>query len=70
MSYGPEGYALAQGEGQGIWFFNGLLTIKAGGDDTRNAFALIECELPLPPKQEPVRAPSCQRQHVGDRTRP
>ncbi len=46
MSYGPEGYALAQGEGQGIWFFNGLLTIKAGGDDTRNAFALIECELP------------------------
>ncbi|MGH4012968.1 MAG: quercetin 2,3-dioxygenase, partial [Pseudonocardiaceae bacterium] len=43
MSFGVEGYAL--GEGEGIWFLNGLLTVKAGGQDTQDAFTLIECEL-------------------------
>ena len=46
MSFGADGYALAQGDGEGLWFFNGLLTVKAGGPDTRDAFTLIEAELP------------------------
>jgi mannose-6-phosphate isomerase-like protein (cupin superfamily) len=45
MSFGTEGYALGDGEGTGIWFLNGLLTVKAGGRETGEAFALIECEL-------------------------
>ena len=46
MTFGAQGYALAHGEGEGLWFFNGLLTVKAGGPDTREAFTLIEAELP------------------------
>ncbi|MBA3367680.1 MAG: quercetin 2,3-dioxygenase [Geodermatophilaceae bacterium] len=46
MSFGPQGYALAGGEGEGLWFFNGLMTVKAGGPDTRDAFTLIEAQLP------------------------
>ena len=30
MTFGDKGYALADGDGQGIWFFNGLYTVKAG----------------------------------------
>jgi len=46
MTFGAQGYALARGEGEGLWFFNGLFTVKAGGPDTREAFTLIEAELP------------------------
>lgn len=46
MTFGTQGYALAHGEGEGLWFFNGLLTVKAGGPDTRDASTLIEAELP------------------------
>lgn len=46
MTFGTQGYALAGGEGEGLWFFNGLMTVKAGGPDTRDAFTLIEAELP------------------------
>ncbi len=46
MTFGAQGYALAHGEGESLWFFNGLLTVKAGGPDTREAFTLIEVELP------------------------
>ncbi len=47
MTFGEQGYALAPGEGDGLWFFNGLFTVKAGGPDTREAFTLIEVELPV-----------------------
>lgn len=46
MTFGTQGYALAPGEGDGLWFFNGLFTVKAGGPDTREAFTLIETQLP------------------------
>lgn len=46
MTLGIRGYVLGRGEGEGLWFFNGLFTVKAGGPDTREAFTLIEAELP------------------------
>ena len=46
MTFGTDGYALAHGEGEGLWFFNGLFTVKAGGPETRDAFTLIEAHLP------------------------
>ncbi len=46
MSFGTNGYALGPGEGEHLWFFNGLFSVKAGGPDTRNAFTLIEAHLP------------------------
>ncbi len=46
MTFGAQGYALGPAEGEGLWFFNGLFTVKAGGQDTREAFTLIEAELP------------------------
>ena len=46
MKVGANGYVLAKGEGEGIWFLNNLMTVKAGGDDTGNAFTLIESLAP------------------------
>ena len=46
MTFGDKGYALAQGEGEGLWFFNGLFTVKAGGPDTQDALTVIEAHLP------------------------
>ena len=46
MSFGAEGYALVTGEGDGLWFLNTLMVVKTGGDDTRDAFTLIECQAP------------------------
>lgn len=46
MTFGTDGYALAEGEGEGIWFFNGLFTVKAGGPQTRDALTVIEADLP------------------------
>jgi quercetin dioxygenase-like cupin family protein len=46
MSFAGKGYALASGEGEGLWFLDGLMTVKAGGPETRNAFTLIEAQCP------------------------
>src|SRR3954454_14933642 len=46
VTFGAQGYALARGEGEGLWFLEGLMTVKAGGPDTRNAFTWIEAECP------------------------
>lgn len=46
MTFGAGGYALASGEGDGLWFFNGLFTVKAGGGDTGEAVTVIEALLP------------------------
>jgi quercetin dioxygenase-like cupin family protein len=35
-------YALAEEEGQAVWFLNGLLILKATGEQTGGAFALID----------------------------
>ncbi len=42
MSFDTGGYRLGPGEGEGIWFLGTLMTIKAGGDQTRGAFTLLE----------------------------
>jgi quercetin dioxygenase-like cupin family protein len=46
MSFGTEPYVLSAGEGSSIWFLGTLQTYKAVGEDTRNAFTLVECLLP------------------------
>ena len=37
-----SGYVLAPGEGQATWFLGTLMTVKAGGEQTGNAFTLLE----------------------------
>ncbi len=46
MTFGPNGYALAEDEGDAIWFANGLYVVKAAAAETRDAFTLIEVQLP------------------------
>lgn len=65
MSFGAKGYALAAREGEGLWFFNGLFTVKAGGRDTQDAFTLIEAGLPAgqgppPPLRWASQRPPCR----------
>lgn len=42
MTSDQAGYVLSAGAGQAIWFLGTLMTVKAGGDQTRGAFTLIE----------------------------
>ena len=51
MSFEMGGYALGPGGGDNLWFFNSLLTVKAGGDQTENAWTL--CEITSPPSFGP-----------------
>ncbi len=46
MTFGANGYALGEDEGDAIWFFNGLFVVKAAAAETKNAFTLIEVQLP------------------------
>ncbi len=46
MTFGASGYALGEDEGDAIWFFNGLFVVKAAAAETKNAFTLIEVQLP------------------------
>ncbi len=46
MTFGPNGYALGEDEGDAIWFANGLFVVKAAAPETRDAFTLIEAQLP------------------------
>lgn len=41
-TFSSAGYALANGDGQHIWFLGTLMTVKAGSDQTRGGFTLIE----------------------------
>lgn len=47
MMFDKSGYLLPAGEGQSIWFLDTLMTVKAGGEQTRNAFTLIEWGAPV-----------------------
>lgn len=38
----PQPYALTREEGQAVWFLNALMIMKATGEQTGNAFTLIE----------------------------
>lgn len=58
MSFDKDGYALERGDGDSLWFFNSLLTVKAGGEQTANAWTL--CEILSPPDFGPP-------PHVHDR---
>lgn len=46
MGSDRTGYALAPGEGEGIWFLGTRMTVKAGDRQTAGAFTLIEQEAP------------------------
>jgi quercetin dioxygenase-like cupin family protein len=41
-----NGYRLEPGAGKAVWFLDTLMTVKAGGDDTHDAFTLIEFVVP------------------------
>ncbi len=41
-----DGYALAAGEGEALWFFNSLATVKAGGAQTAGALTMVELLCP------------------------
>jgi quercetin dioxygenase-like cupin family protein len=41
-----EGYALDAGDGEHVWFSGTLMTVKAGSQDTRGGFTLIESLTP------------------------
>ena len=41
-----SGYLLVPQEGQATWFLGTLMTVKAGGDQTRGAFTLLEWMAP------------------------
>jgi mannose-6-phosphate isomerase-like protein (cupin superfamily) len=46
VTFRTQGYVLGSGQGEALWFLNGLMTVKAGGPDTRDAFTLIEAVCP------------------------
>jgi quercetin dioxygenase-like cupin family protein len=55
-----SGYALEEGAGHGIWFANTLMTVKASGEETSGAYAVVDCLLPsgfAPP-------PHCHRREI------
>lgn len=41
-----SGYVLTSGEGQATWFLGTLMTVKAGSEQTANAFTLLEWAAP------------------------
>lgn len=46
MTFDSSGYAVKNGEGDGIWFLNTLMVVKAGSADTRGGLTVIEAHLP------------------------
>jgi hypothetical protein len=41
-TFSSAGYVLCNGDGEGIWFLGTLMTVKAGREQTRGGFTLIE----------------------------
>src|ERR1700687_6033175 len=41
-TFSSDGYVLSNGDGEGIWFLGTLMTVKAGREQTRGGFTLIE----------------------------
>jgi mannose-6-phosphate isomerase-like protein (cupin superfamily) len=46
-TFSSGGYVLSKGDGEGIWFLGTLMTVKAGREQTRGGFTLIEQISPL-----------------------
>ena len=46
MTMTTSGYALANEQGEAIWFLGTRMTVKAGGSVTNGAFTFIEAECP------------------------
>src|SRR6266508_338400 len=43
---GPNGYFLAKGDGERIWFLGTLMTVKAGNAQTHGGFTVLEQTTP------------------------
>lgn len=46
LEVGPGGYLLSAGDGEHLWFADGLLTYKTTGDQTRGMLAVAEMRAP------------------------
>ena len=46
MTFDSGGYALKKDEGDGVWFFNTLMVVKAGSGETHGGLTVIEAHLP------------------------
>ena len=46
MSFDVDGYALEAGGGEHLWAFNSLMSVKAGGAQTHDAFTFMEILCP------------------------
>jgi quercetin dioxygenase-like cupin family protein len=46
LPQGTDGYGLAPGEGEALWFNRGLVVLKATGDQTSGHFAALELLAP------------------------
>jgi quercetin dioxygenase-like cupin family protein len=46
LDVASDGYVLAQGEGEALWFSGGLLTYKATGDQSSGGLAIAEVRAP------------------------
>ena len=46
MSFDPNGYALPAEGGAAVWFLGTRMTVKAGDEETRGAFTLLEWSAP------------------------
>jgi mannose-6-phosphate isomerase-like protein (cupin superfamily) len=46
VSFPTNGYGLAPDDGDALWFFNTLATVKAGGEETSGSFTFVEFLLP------------------------
>lgn len=47
MSFDPRGYALAAGDGEPWWFLDCRMTLKATGEQTQDAFTMLEWHAPV-----------------------
>ena len=46
MSFDVDGYTLEPGSGEHLWSFNCLMSVKAGGSQTHEAFTVVELICP------------------------
>lgn len=46
MSFDPDGYVLRDGDGPHVWFLDTRMSVKAGAEQTKGAFTLLEWSAP------------------------
>ena len=62
MTTAPSYKVVPAGAGQTLWVAGGRYTVKASGEDTGGAYALME--LLLPPASRPPAAPPCPGRRI------